>query len=65
MQYIQGGGMVPGKPEDKNFYQGEFGGQIGVMCDIEILESIVGSTTLVVMVRGWQAHQPKITDVCQ
>ena len=50
MQYIQGGGMVPGKPEDKNCYQGELGGQIGVMCDIEILESIVGSTTLVVMV---------------
>ena len=40
--------MVPRKPEDQNSYWGELRGQIGVICGIEIIESIVGSTTLVV-----------------
>ena len=46
--YIHGGGIVPGKPEDQNSYQGEVRGQLGVMCAIEIMESILGITTLVV-----------------
>ena len=40
--------MVPGKPEYQNSYQEELGGQLRVMCAIEIVESIVGITTLVV-----------------
>ena len=36
------------KLEDQNSYQGELGGQIGVMCAIEIMDCIAGSTTLVV-----------------
>ena len=47
-QYIKGGGMVPGKPEDKNYYQGELGGQLWVMCAIEIMDSIFSGTKLVV-----------------
>ena len=48
MQYIHGGGMVPGKAENQNFYWGELGGKLGVMCEIQIIESILDSTTLVV-----------------
>ena len=51
-QYIQGGGMVPYKPEDHNSYKGQLGGQIGVMCAIKIMEHILGSTTL--MVNIWE-----------
>ena len=40
--------MAPGKPEDQNLHQGELGGQLGVMCAIKIMESIVGITTLMV-----------------
>ena len=40
--------MVPGKPEDQNSYQGELYVQLGVICVIQIMESILGSTTLVV-----------------
>ena len=40
--------MVPGKLEDQNFYRGELGGQLRVMCAIKIMESILGSNTLVV-----------------
>ena len=40
--------MVPGKPEDQNFYQGELGGQLGVMCGIQISYSIMGRNPLVV-----------------
>ena len=40
--------MVPDKPEYHNFYQGELGGQLGVVCEIEIMESILGSTALMV-----------------
>ena len=47
-QYIQGGGMVPGKPKYQNSFWGELWGQLGVMCAIEIMESILGRTTLVV-----------------
>ena len=36
-QYIQGGGMVPGKSEDQNSYQGELGIQPGFMCAIQII----------------------------
>ena len=50
MQYIQGGGMVPGKPEYQNSYMGKLWGQRRIMCTIKIMESIVGSTTLVVNV---------------
>ena len=48
MQYIQGGGMVPGKPEDQNSHQAEIGGQLGVMCAIQIIEFIMGITPLVI-----------------
>ena len=47
-QYIQGWEMLPGKPEDHNYYRGELGGQLRVMWTIEIMESILGSTALVV-----------------
>ena len=47
-QYVQEGGMVPGKPEDHNSYRGELGGQLGVVCAIKFTDSILGSTTLVV-----------------
>ena len=40
--------MVPGKTEYQNYYQGEIGGQLGVMCTIQIIESIMGSTPLMV-----------------
>ena len=40
--------MIPGKPEYHNSYRGELGGQLGVMCVIQIIESIMGSTPLVV-----------------
>ena len=41
--------MVPGKLEYHNLYRGKLGGQtIRVMCAIKIMESAVGSTTLVV-----------------
>ena len=40
--------MVPGKPEYHESYQGELGGQLRFMCAIQIIESIVGSTSLVV-----------------
>ena len=40
--------MVPGKPEDQNYYQGELGGQLRFMCAIEIMVSILSRTTLVV-----------------
>ena len=42
------GGMAPGKPEYQNSYRGEIGGQLGGICAIQIMESILGSTTLVV-----------------
>ena len=48
MQFIRGGGVVPGKQEDQNSYQEELGGQLGVICAIEIMEFILISTTLVV-----------------
>ena len=38
--------MIPGKPEDKNSHGGELGGQLGAMSTIEIIESILGGTTL-------------------
>ena len=38
--------MVSGKPKYKNSYQGELRGQLGVMCVIRIMVSILGSTTL-------------------
>ena len=38
--------MVSGKPEDHNSYQGELGGQIGVICKIQIIESLVGIALL-------------------
>ena len=47
-QYTQGGKMVIDKPEYRNSYQGELGGQLGVMCTIKTMEAILGSTTLVV-----------------
>ena len=47
-QYNQGGGMVPGKPEDQKSYQGELGRELGVMCAIKIMDSNLGSTALVV-----------------
>ena len=47
-QYIQEGGAVPGKTEDQNYYRGELGVQLGVMCTIKIMESTLVSTTLVV-----------------
>ena len=40
--------MVPGKSEYQNSYQGELGGQLGVMCAIQIIESIMGIAPLVV-----------------
>ena len=40
--------MVLEKLEDHNSYQGDTGGQLGVVCMIQIIESILGSTTLVV-----------------
>ena len=48
LHYIKVGGMIQGKSEDKNSYWGELGGQLGVICTIKIMESIVGSTALVV-----------------
>ena len=48
MQYIQVRGIVTSKPEDQNSYQGDLWGQLGAMCAIEIMESILGSTALVV-----------------
>ena len=39
--------MVPGKPKYQNSYQGEIRGQLGFMCTIDIMESILGSTALV------------------
>ena len=47
MQYIQGGGRVPGNSGDYISYQGERGGQIGIMCAIQIMDSILVSATLV------------------
>ena len=47
-QYIQGGVMVPGKSEEQNSYQGELVGQVRVMCVIKIMDSILGSTALVI-----------------
>ena len=44
--------MVSGKPEDRNSYQGELGGQLGFICAIEIMESMLGSTTLMVNSRN-------------
>ena len=46
--YIQGVGMVPGKPEDQNSFIWELGSQLGVMCAVETMESILGITTLIV-----------------
>ena len=40
--------MVIGKPKDQNSYQGELGGLLEVMCTIEIMESILDSSTLAV-----------------
>ena len=40
--------MVPGKTEDQKSCQGELGGQLEVICAIKIIESIIGSTSLVV-----------------
>ena len=40
--------MLPGKPEDQNSYQGEIEGQLRVMCEIEIMDSKLGSTSIVV-----------------
>ena len=40
--------MVPGKQEDQNSHQGGLGGQLGVMCVIQIVDSIMRSTPLVV-----------------
>ena len=40
--------MVPVKPKYQNSYIGELRGQFGVMCTIVIMESILGSTTVVV-----------------
>ena len=40
--------MVPGKPEDQNSYLGELGGKIGVMCTLQIIDSVMGSTPLMV-----------------
>ena len=48
IQYIQVVWTVSGKPEDHNYYQGEFGVQPGVICEIQIMDSVLGSTTLVV-----------------
>ena len=45
--YIQLGGMVPGKPEDQNYYRGELGGQLGFMCAIKIMESILGGPLVI------------------
>ena len=45
-QYIQGGGIVTGKKNQKS-YHGELRGQLGVMCDIKIMKSIFGITILV------------------
>ena len=41
-------GMVPGETNNQKSYQGELGGQIRFMYAIEIMEFILGSTTLVV-----------------
>ena len=43
-------GMVPDKPGYQNSYQGELGGQLGVICVIKIIESIVVSTPHVVVI---------------
>ena len=40
--------MVPGEQEYQNSYQGEIGGQLGIMSSIKIMEPILGSATLVV-----------------
>ena len=40
--------MVPGNPEDQNSHQGELGGQLGFVCAIQIIESIMEITPLVV-----------------
>ena len=40
--------MVTGKPKDQNYYQGELGGQLGDMCMIKIMQSILGITPHVV-----------------
>ena len=47
-QCIQGGGTVPGKSEDHNSCRGELGGQLGAMCVIQIMVSILGNITVVV-----------------
>ena len=39
---------MPGKPEDHNSHQGELGGYIVVICAIQIIDFIMGSTPLVV-----------------
>ena len=36
------------KSEDQNYYLGELGGQLGVICAIQIIDSIMGSNPLVV-----------------
>ena len=38
--------MVPGKPLNHNSYRGELVVQLGVMCEIETMEYVLGSTTL-------------------
>ena len=40
--------MIPGKPEDQNYYQGQLGGQLRVMYKIQIIKSIMGTTQLAV-----------------
>ena len=40
--------MVPGKPKYQYSYQRELGRQLGVICMIKIMESIMGITALVV-----------------
>ena len=52
MHYILVVEMVPGKAEDQNSYRGDLVGQLGVMCAIAIIDSILGSTTLVV--NSWE-----------
>ena len=48
MQYTQVGGIVPWKSEYQNSYRGKLGGQLGVICKIQIMKSILDSTRLVV-----------------
>ena len=46
-QLIEGGGMVPGSPADKNSFIGELGGQLLIPSFIHSLEGIIGSSPLV------------------